>query len=488
MVKSGIKVIKSSSQCKAIGRLLNYKNLFYDEIRIDECHVEISARGRKCYCHCPVCGVKSHSVHSHYIRMLSSLPLHGKQVLIKLTARRFRCMNSKCPRQVFCEQIAGVIERHSRRTTCVTELLEKLLLEVSARKGAFLSRPLGVPVSASTCLRILYRIPTAYVPDNDIHHISIDDFAFRKGRTYGTMIVEALTHKPLELFAGRTAETTEKVLSKYQHLKTVSRDRACAYAIAIAIEMSHPGLAQIADRFHLMQNCSRHLSSQLRISKQIIRDELLAAFPCGLSPSEEEQQKSENTHSQKYFEPIRRLLEKGLSEEQIYKRYHYKRLVVKKCMREISRDSLKQSKQRLDEILEDKKLKIFVANPEYEVNRKTGECSERNVQMTRVIEASKTLSDLRSCYLEFQEVFRQKDTELLDRWIEKYRLSRLKEMASLSESIENDIAAVKNAIIYDMSNGPIEGLNNKLKAIKRQMYGRAGYRLLMLKMSLSKTG
>ena len=108
--------------------------------------------------------------------------------------------------------------------------------------------------------------------------------------------------------------------------------------------------------------------------------------------------------------------------------------------------------------------------------------------MTRIIEASKTLSDLRTCYLAFQEVFRKKDTELLDRWIEKYRLSRLKEMASFSAGIEKDIVAVKNAIIYDMSNGPIEGLNNKLKAIKRQMYGRAGYRLLMLKMSLSKTG
>lgn len=486
MVKSCNKVIKSSSQCKAIGRLLNYKDLFYDEIRIDEGHVEIYAHGRKSYSRCPICGAKSHSVHSHYVRVLSSLPLHGKQVLIRLTTRRFRCKNSKCPRHVFSEQIAGVCEHHDRRTACATELLENLLLEVSARKGAFLSRPLGVPVSASTCLRILYRIPTAYVPEDDIHHICIDDFAFRKGKTYGTMIVEALTHQPLELFEGRTAEATEIVLSKYQHLKTVSRDRACAYAAAI--EQAHPGLAQVADRFHLMQNCSRHLSSQLKISKQIIRDELLAAFPSGLPPSEEERQKSEYMRSQKYFEPIRRLLEKGLSEEQICKRYHYKRLVVKECMREINRDSLKQSQQRLDELIEDKKLRIYVANPEYEVNRNTGECSERNIQMTRIIEASKTLSDLRSCYLAFQEVFRKKDTELLDRWIEKYRVSRLKEMASFSAGIEKDIVAVKNAIIYDMSNGPIEGLNNKLKAIKRQMYGRAGYRLLMLKMSLSKTG
>ena len=487
MVKSCIKVIKSSSQCKTIGRLLNYKDLFYDEIRINEGHVEIYAHGRKCYGRCPICGAKSHSVHSHYVRVLSSLPLHGKQVVIKLTTRRFRCKNTKCPRHVFSEQITGVSERHGRRTACVTELLENLLLEVSARKGAFLSRPLGVPVSASTCLRILYRIPTAYVPDNDIHHICIDDFAFRKGKNYGTMIVEALTHQPLELFEGRTAEATEKVLSKYQHLKTVSRDRASAYAVAI--DQTHPDAIQVADRFHLMRNCSEHISNQLRISNQIIKKELLEAFPSGLPPSEEERRKSEKTRSKAYFNPIRRLLEKGLSSERICQRYHYKQSVVKECIREMRRSSLKYTMKRLDDVLEDKKLTIYITKSEYGVNKKTGECSEEHQVMNRVIEASKMLSTMRAFYISFQDIFKQKNTELLDRWLKQYKQSCLQEMASFTAGIEKDINAVKNAIIYDdISNGPIEGLNNKLKAIKRQMYGRAGYRLLMLKMCLSKTG
>lgn len=487
MVKSCNKDTKRSSQCKAIGQLLRYKSLCYDDVRIDEDRVEVLAHVRSTYGRCPICGAKSHSVHSHYKRVLLSLPLHGTQVRIQLTVRRFRCKNHKCPQQIFSEQVPEVCTRHSRRTDCANALLTKLLLEISARKGAYLSKPLGIPVRASTCLRILYRIPLAGVPADDILHICIDDFAFRKGKTYGTMITEALTHRPLELFEGRSVEEVEKALSRYHHLKTVSRDRASAYAAAIA--QTHPNAIQVADRFHLMQNCSGHVSDQLRISQQIIRKELLETFPSGLPPSKEERRKSEKTRSKVYFNPICRLLERGLSAERICQRYHYKQSVVKECMREMLRSGLKYSIKRLDDVLGDKKLTLYITNPEYGVDKKTGECSEEHQVMNQVIEASKTLSTMRIIYLSFKDIFKQKDTDLLDRWLKQYKPSYLQEMASFTAGIEKDIDAVKNAIIYDdISNGPIEGLNNKLKAIKRQMYGRAGYRLLMLKMCLSKTG
>ena len=153
------------------------------------------------------------------------------------------------------------------------------------------------------------------------------------------------------------------------------------------------------------------------------------------------------------------------------------------------RSGLKYSIKRLDDVLGDKKLTLYITNPEYGVDKKTGECSEEHQVMNQVIEASKTLSTMRIIYLSFKDIFKQKDTDLLDRWLKQYKPSYLQEMASFTAGIEKDIDAVKNAIIYDdISNGPIEGLNNKLKAIKRQMYGRAGYRLLMLKMYLSKTG
>lgn len=487
MVKSCNKDTKRSSQCKAIGQLLRYKSLCYDDVRVDGDCVEVLAHVRSTYGRCPICGAKSHSVHSHYDRVLLSLPLHGIQVRILLTVRRFRCRNHKCSQQIFSEQVPEVCKPYSRRTDCAEALLTKMLLEISARKGAYLSKHLGIPVSASTCLRILYRVPLAGVPPDDIQDISIDDFAFRKGKIYGTMITEALTHRPIELFEGRSAEEVEKALSKYHHLKTVSRDRASAYAAAIA--QTHPDAIQVADRFHLMQNCSEHISDQLKVSQQVIKKELLEAFPSGLPPSGEERRKSEKTRSKAYFNPICRLLERGLSAERICKQYHYKQSVVKECMRELRRSSLKYAIKRLDDILGDKKLTISITNPEYGVDKKTGECSEEHQVMNHIIEASKTLSTMRTIYMTFRDIFKQKNTALLDRWLEQYKPSCLQEMASFTAGIEKDIDAVKNAIIYDdISNGPIEGLNNKLKAIKRQMYGRAGYRLLMLKMCLSKTG
>lgn len=95
----------------------------------------------------------------------------------------------------------------------------------------------------------------------------------------------------------------------------------------------------------------------------------------------------------------------------------------------------------------------------------------QNEELQKIIELKK----------EFKVVLFSKKPDSLDDWLEKAKKLNVPELNSFVELIESDLEAVKNAIIYEYSNGVTEGFNNKTKVIKRQMYGRCGFDLLRLK-------
>lgn len=70
------------------------------------------------------------------------------------------------------------------------------------------------------------------------------------------------------------------------------------------------------------------------------------------------------------------------------------------------------------------------------------------------------------------------------KFVEKYRDSGIKLLSGLARSFEDDIDAILNAISSRLSNGFVEGTNNKLKMVKRTMYGRCGRKLLVAKLML----
>ena len=82
--------------------------------------------------------------------------------------------------------------------------------------------------------------------------IGVDDFAFKKRHTYGTIIVDEATHRPVAILDGRDGMTLKEWLKNNKHVKTVTRDRASAYSSATQEIL--PDAMQIADRFHLHQN------------------------------------------------------------------------------------------------------------------------------------------------------------------------------------------------------------------------------------------
>lgn len=92
------------------------------------------------------------------------------------------------------------------------------------------------------------------------------------------------------------------------------------------------------------------------------------------------------------------------------------------------------------------------------------------------------LRELRTCILEFREIYKRKSMPLLHLFIDHYKKSGMKEISRFAEGLEKDLDAVENSVASPLSNGFVEGTNNKLKMVKRTMYGRCNKELLSAKL------
>lgn len=549
--------------CKALRLITGLSHFKFRraELRGDKVIAEIeSARD---YAVCPCCGKRSHSVHSHYIRHIRDLPLYGRSLEMVFRARRFRCRNPRCQQSIFAEQPPELTARYWRRSVQERDVLLKMAVEESAMSASRVATLVGMPVSPSTVLRMVKGIWKE--PDRaSVTNIGIDDFALRKGMSYGTIVTDNDTGKPLEIILSRDADKVTEGLKGYVNVQTVTRDRAGAYAKAVSDGI--PDAIQIADRFHLVMNCGENIMKQMRRSLKDIKDEIFAIDGTELMDAY-------NVPTERImarYKAVRKLTDKGLTQAAIasligmkeetvrqfqsmpaphgYAKYHFldfgahidiiiRGMKEGKLLKEIWRDlmddgmklnygsllvymarmypeykshkgSPKGSKvdntavmKRLEKekcegtpkpqipanAVNPTKLCIYTCNPDYGVDKKTGECSREYALYNDLIRRSSILSVLRDASLSFREVMSGKSTDALDEWIDKFRGSSLHHISTFATFLLKDIDAIKNAIIYPYSNGLTEGINNKIKAIKRQMYGRAKTDLLATKLVASMT-
>ena len=133
-------------------------------------------------------------------------------------------------------------------------------------------------------------------------------------------------------------------------------------------------------------------------------------------------------------------------------------------------------------------LALHVTNPEYGVDRDTGEMSSTARLVNEVVAACPLLRYLRNAATSFRKVLGGSDERLLDVWMDEYKHTRHDELASFWNGLLDDMDAVRNAIKYSYTNGIMEGKNHRLKNKKREAYGRAGFELLRRKVILSKYG
>ena len=214
---------------------------------------------------CPLCGRRSSRAHSRYLRTVSDLPWHGICVTLEVSARRFFCDGASCERRIFCERLPKIAAR-ARKTGRLEKALLAIVLELGGRAGARLAAELGLVVGRDSLLRRAKNAPLPAL--GRVRVLGIDDFAFRKGDAYGTILVDLERHEVVDLLPERSTRTTADWLLRHPGVEVVSRDRSNVYAQGIS--EGAPEAVQVADRWHLLRSLALGLEEFLLHKRSVL--------------------------------------------------------------------------------------------------------------------------------------------------------------------------------------------------------------------------
>jgi len=210
---------------------------------------------------CPVCGMEMMGLHATHTRTVQDLPIFCKRVLLRITGYDYCCDNENCAKKVFAEDYGLFISRYERMTNRLGEFILALAKETSCEGAAHICQAMGIKISGDTIIRMLRKLSSLPLPRCS-ETIGVDDFAYRKGHSYCTVICDGESRRIIDIIDGRDGEGLKKWLQSNRHVNRITRDRAGAYARAISDVL--PEAMQIADRFHLHQNLLSAIKDALK--------------------------------------------------------------------------------------------------------------------------------------------------------------------------------------------------------------------------------
>jgi transposase len=178
---------------------------------------------------CPQCGTVSRARHSSYIRRLRDLPVQGEPATVKLRVGRWRCRNEQCDRRVFAAGAGMLAVPSAQRTQRAAEIVRLFGHAAGGRPAERLLARLGMPTSDDTILRHLKRDAAARAaPEPRV--IGIDEWAWQKGRTFGTIIVDLQAREVIDVLPDRSSAATAAWLRRHPSVEIINRDRQGLYA------------------------------------------------------------------------------------------------------------------------------------------------------------------------------------------------------------------------------------------------------------------
>ena len=499
--------------------------LVADHCALEGEDIKVQAHCRSSDAACPDCGVLSSRVHSCYERTLRDLPAHGRRVLIRVRIRRFRCSEAACARTTFAEPLTDVVAgRFARRTARSDQLVHQIAVALGGRPGERLTRRLRLGGSRDTLLRLIRR----RAPGNDevsgVHVVGIDDWAWRKGQSYGTIICDLEERRVLALLADRDAGNVEAWLARHPDIVVVARDRGGTYARAVRRAL--PEATQVADRWHLMANASAAFLEAARRALKPLREALgVTTIDPDLLTSAERRQLEAAKRRDEINATALTLVKMGVSLKEIGRRMALGRGTVRRIVRGERNDVFRPRQSALapfEPMLDDlwdggcrngaelhRRLQAAGFTGGLRVvtewaTRRRHEAAAAEKQKARTCPSARTLAKMMTTHRDgdsrrqimlmavvakatpelvaardqldaFHAIVRDRKCGALETWLADAQAGPL---ASFVAGIRADLPAVDAALREPWSSGQVEGTINKLKLLKRQMYGRAKTDLL----------
>ena len=468
-------------------------------------------------------------MHSRYERRLLDLPSHGRAVQMRVTVRRFRCAEPGCRRRIFAERLGDAVAGRSARRTSRLELIVHLGIALGGRPAAALAGRLMLPVSRDTLLRVVRGHVLQDRPP--VHVIGIDDWAWKRGQRYGSIICDLERRRIVDLLPDREPVTIEGWLARHPEVRVISRDRGGGYGQAAT--RAAPQAVQIADRWHLMENASAALLEAVRRSMRPVRAALgSTVIDSALLTHAERLQHEGYLRREEAYGVIRALAQAGTPIKEIVRRTGRSRKLVREIVRGGGGDVFRCRSNTLEPYLPwlDAEWAAGCRNgaelwrrlqasgfrgslrvvAEWATRRRRADSvgserlrkppsaarvlsrlllSERDrltkdeaITLARIERGVPALVAARDLVDRFHRMVRDRDPAVLSALIGDLVASIL---ASFGKGIAADRAAVTAALVEPWSNGQTEGQITKLKLVKRQMYGRAKLDLLRARLTAS---
>jgi hypothetical protein len=315
--------------------------LVLEQIQLCGSVVHLFVRGSASGASCPICGGWSKAVLGSYQRRIADLPLADRQVVVHLNVRRFRCRESTCRRKTFVEQVPMLAAQYARRTRRLCSDLEYIGLALGGRPGSRFSQRQQKPTSRTTLLRLVRALPEQAVETP--RELGVDEFAFRRGRRYGTILIDARSHRVVDLLEDPSSDALVKWLSDHSGVNVICRDRDGVYASAA--RRGAPGATQVADRWHIVHNLADALERMaVRVLARLHRQRAAEARAepkapppdVALAPSRI-QSRNERRHAE-----IHALRRKGMNITAIAEQLRVNRTTVRKFVRVSSAADLRR--------------------------------------------------------------------------------------------------------------------------------------------------
>jgi transposase len=489
-------------------------------------------------------------VHGHYWRCLGDLPCFGRPVILFVHIRRFRCGNDACSRRTFGERLPEIARPRARHTDRLRSVHHAIALAQGGNPGAHLATRIGMPVGATTLLRRLREV--APEPPLPPRVLGVDDWAWRKGSHYGTILYDLERRRRIDLLPDRKGETLAAWLKDHPGVEIVVRDRAGAYADGA--RQGAPQAIQVADRWHLLRNGGdalrgvldhhhRHLDEAAQIAAASVTVEPAAndnapgadIGPAAAPPITKAERRSLDVRQRREarFEEAVRLREQGMTMRGVARAMGLSRKTVRRWLhaghvptwqnanrgrsildpfrdylearwtagcrngtglwREIRERGFtgqsgvvrqwaagrRRQDPAADRAAPAKPPKAQPPTPRKAARLLMSEPDKLSADdrrfVTALLELSPPIARAVELAKAFSTMIKEGLADRLDDWISAAEKDGFKGFAG---SLRQDRDAVHAALTMPWSTGPVEGQINRLKVIKRSMYGRAGFDLL----------